>query len=228
LRQRGQFAAAASVALAGLGHYPSVADAHDLLARIRVDQGDDAAAIAAWRAALECDPAHVGARKGLAFVAFRTRDFVTAERQLELAAMQAPHDASVMAALDRVRSVQPGAVAEDVPRLTDPTSGLLLYDLQGMRLAGGLSESGGEAVADAVAAEGAGLTREGERVTRLLGLGRLRHLVLETADARIAMLPVANDAALLLHRGAAIPIGRLLALAGRAAHAADDWLGRMR
>lgn len=228
LRQRGQFAAAASVALAGLGHYPSVADAHDLLARIRVDQGDDAAAIAAWRAALECDSADVGARKGLAFVAFRARDFVTAERQLELAAIQAPHDPSVMAALDRVRSVQPGAIAEDVPRLTDPTSGLLLYDLQGMRLAGGLSESGGDAVADAVAAEGAGLTREAERVTRLLGLGRPRHLVLETAGARIAMVPVEHDAALLLHRSAGIPIGRLLALAGRAGHAAADWLGRMR
>jgi predicted regulator of Ras-like GTPase activity (Roadblock/LC7/MglB family) len=228
LRQRGQFVAAASVALAGLGHYPSVAEAHDLLARIRADQGDDAAAIAAWHAALECDPAHVGARKGLAFVAFRARDFTAAERHLELAAMHAPHDASVMAALDRVRSVQPGAVAEDIPRLTDPASGLLLYDMQGMRLAGGVGDDGDEAIADAVAAEGAGLTREAARVTRLLGLGRTRHLLVETADARIAMIPVADDAALLLHRGAAIPIGRLLALAGRAAQAADEWLERMR
>ena len=216
------------MALAGLGHYPAVAEAHDLLARIRADQGDDASAIAAWHAALECEPAHVGARKGLAFVAFRARDFTAAERQLELAAMHAPHDASVMAALDRVRSVQPGAIAEDVPRLTDPASGLLLYDMQGMRLAGGIGEAGSEALADAAAAEGAGLTREAARVARLLGLGRTRHLILETADARIAMVPVAEDAALLLHRGSAIPIGRLLALAGRAAQAAGDWLGRMR
>ena len=228
LRQRGQFAAAASVALAGLGHYPDVADAHDLLARIRTDQGHDAGAIAAWHAALECDPGHVGARKGLAFIAFRARDFTTAERQLELAAMQAPHDASVLAALDRVRSVQPVSAAEDEPRFTDPSGGLLLYDLQGMRLAGGIGESDDAALADAVAAEAAGLSREAARAARLLGLGRIRHLVLETADARVAVMPVAHDAALLLHRGAAIPIGRLLALAGRAAQAADDWLGRMR
>ena len=54
LRQRGQYAAAATVALAGLAHYPATADAHDLLARIRADQGDDGAASSAWQAALEC------------------------------------------------------------------------------------------------------------------------------------------------------------------------------
>ena len=215
------------MALAGLGHYPAVADAHDLLARIRADQGDDPAAVAAWHAALECDPTHVGARKGLAFVAFRSRDFATAERQLELAALHAPHDASVMAALDRVRSVQPSAMAE-APGLSDPASGLLLFDLQGMRLAGTISESADEVHADAVAAEGAGLAREAARVTRLLRLGAVRHVVIETGTARIAMIPVADDAGLLLQRGAGIPIGRLLALAARSAHAAGEWLGRMR
>jgi predicted regulator of Ras-like GTPase activity (Roadblock/LC7/MglB family) len=228
LRQRGQFAAAASVALAGLAHYPAVADAHDLLARIRADQGDDSSAIAAWHAALECEPAHVGARKGLAFVAFRARDFATAERHLELAATQVPHDGSVMAALDRVRAVQTASGADELPRLTDPASGLLLYDMQGMRLAGTAGGSEDELLADAVAAEGAGLTREAVRAARLLELGRVRHLVMETADARIAMIPVSDDAALVLHRTGAIPLGRLLALASRAAQAASEWLERMR
>lgn len=228
LRQRGQLAAAASVAIAGMGHYPAVADAHDLLARVRADQGDDPAAIAAWHAALECDPGHIGARKGLAFVAFRARDFIAAERQLELAAMQAPHDASVMAALDRVRSVRPGSPAEDTPRLTDPAAGLLLFDVQGMRLAGGINAAGDDGIADAVAAEGAGLVREAARAARLLALGPVQHVVLESLDARVAMIPVGADAALLLHRGAGIPLGRLLALAARAAQAAEDWLGQMR
>jgi predicted regulator of Ras-like GTPase activity (Roadblock/LC7/MglB family) len=62
----------------------------------------------------------------------------------------------------------------------------------------------------------------------LLGLGRARYLVVETAQARIVMVPVAPDAALLLHRGAAIPIGRLLALVNRAAQAAMHWLESMR
>ena len=132
----------------------------------------------AWHAALECDPEHVGARKGLAFVAFRARDFTTAERHLELAAMQAPHDATVLAALDRVRSVQPGAPSRRTRRGSPiRPAGVLLYDMQGMRLAGGVGDDGDEALADAVAAEGAGLTREAARAARLLGLGRTRHLV---------------------------------------------------
>lgn len=226
LRQRGQLAAAATVALAGLGHYPAVADAHDLLARIRADQGNDAEAIAAWHAALECDTDHVGARKGLAFVAFRARDFALAERYLEAAAMRAPHDATILAALDRVRSV-PHESTDEVVHFVDPASGVLLFDMQGMRLAGGVTEPGDATVADAVSAEAAGLAREATRAARLLGLGAMRHLILETADARIAMIPVRDDAALLLHRSATTPLGRLLALGARAAHAAREWLERM-
>jgi tetratricopeptide (TPR) repeat protein len=226
LRQRGQLAAAATVAIAGLGHYPAVADAHDLLGRIRADQGNDAEAIAAWHAALECDPDHVGARKGLAFVAFRARELTMAERHLEAALLRAPHDPTLLAAIDRIRSV-PREATDDTIRLADPASGVLLYDLQGMRLAGHVGDSVDVLVADAIAVEGAGLTREAARAARLLGLGAVRYLVLETATARIAMIPVATDAALLLYRNAATPLGRLLALGGRAAHAAQEWLERM-
>ncbi len=226
LRQRGQLAAAATVALAGLGHYPAVADAHDLLARIRADQGNDAGAIAAWHATLECDTGHLGARKGLAFIAFRSGEFALAERYLEAAAMGAPHDATILAALDRVRSLPRGST-EDAVRLADPASGVLLFDMQGMRLAGTVADSGDVSVADAVSADAAGLAREATRAARLLGLGAVRHIVLETADARIAVIPVRHDAALLLHRSASTPLGRLLALGGRAAHAAREWLERM-
>ncbi len=227
LRQRGQYAAAATVALAGLAHYPALADAHDLLARVRADQGDDAAAIAGWQAALECDPGHIGARKGLAFVAFRSRDLVSAERHLERAAVQAPHDSSILAALDRVRAV-PGSASADAVRLADPTSGVVLFDLQGMRLAGGGDDAAGAAMADAASAHGAGLAREAARAARLLNLGAVQHLVVETNDARVAMVPVSDDAALLLHRSSSTPLGRLLALGARAAQAAREWLGEMR
>jgi predicted regulator of Ras-like GTPase activity (Roadblock/LC7/MglB family) len=225
LRQRGQFAAAAAVALAGLGHYPAVADAHDLLGRIRADQGDDAGAVSAWRAALECDPAHIGARKGLAFVAFRARDFPAAERNLEIAAMRAPHDATVLAALDRIRALRPSSIADETPRLADSMTGTLLYDLQGMRLTGG---AGDEAAADTLAAEGAGLSRETARAARLLDLGEVRYLAIETPSAMIAMLPVTTETSLILHRPAATPIGRLLAQAEHAAQAARHWLEQMR
>jgi len=226
LRQRGQYAAAAVVAAAGISRYPAVADAHDLLARIRADQGDDAAASAGWHAALECDPGHLGARKGLAFLAFRQRDFATAERQLEEAAMQAPHDASVLAALDRVRSVH-GSAPLDAVRLADPASGVLLFDSQGMRLAGGAADGADTQRADAAAAEGAGLSHEAMRAARLLNLGAIRHVVIETGDARLALFPVTASAALLLHRGVATPLGRVLALGARSRDAARDWLERL-
>lgn len=226
LRQRGQYAAAATVVLAGLAHYPAAADAHDLLARVRADQSDDLAATNAWHAALECDPDHVGARKGLAFVAFRARDLAAAERHLDIAAMHAPHDASILNALDRLRALQPSREPGAAPRLGDPASGVMLFDLQGMRLAGGVRESADTQVADAAAAEGAGLSREASRVARMLDLGAVRHLVVETADARIAMMPVGTDAALLLYRSTATPLGRLLGLASGAARAAHEWLGR--
>ena len=228
LRQRGQYAAAATVALAGLSHYPALAEAHDLLARIRADQGDDAAAIAAWHAALECDPAHAGARKGLAFVAFRSGDFANAERHLELAAIQSPHDASVLAALDRVRAAHRNTPTAEPVRLTDPGSGVVLFDLQGLRLAGGgPGDNADAALADATAAEGAGLAREATRTARMLNLGAVQHLVIETTEARIAMFPVGSEASLVLQRSSATPLGRVLALGARAATAAHEWLERM-
>lgn len=223
LRQRGQLDAAVSVAIAGLGRYPAMAEAHDLLGRVRADQGEDAAAIAAWRAALECEPGHIGALKGLAFLAFRARDMLTAERHLEAAAARAPHDATILAALDRVRATRP-APSEESLRLEDPASGLLLVDAQGMRLTGGVGGNTGELRADATAAEAAGLARECARTARFVGLGEWRQLVIESHDARTAVVPV-GEAVLLVCRSSATPPGRLLATTARAAQAARDWLG---
>lgn len=229
LRQRGQYAAAAAVAAAGLAHYPALADAHDLLGRIRADEGQDAAALAAWRAALECDAAHVGALKGMAFVAFRGRDFDTAERYLELAVGAAPHDTALLAALDKVRASRPAAAPESAPTpaLADLASGLLLFDAQGMRLTGGLGPGTTSERADAVAAEGGGLAREAARASRLLSLGAWQRLLVEGAEFRFAVLPVGGEATLLVHRPATTPAGRLLAIAARAATASRDWLERM-
>ncbi len=227
LRQRGQLEAAAMVATAGLAHYPALADAHDLLGRIRADQGEDAGAIAAWHAALECDQGHVGALKGLAFVAFRARDFSAAERYLELAVGESPHDPSLLAALDRVRATQPAATPDAAPALADLSSGLLLFDAQGMRLTGGVGPGTSADTADAASAEGAGLAREASRVTRLLGLGEWQYLLVEGTEFRFAVLPIADGATLLVSRPGTTPSGRLLAMASRAGIAARHWLERL-
>jgi predicted regulator of Ras-like GTPase activity (Roadblock/LC7/MglB family) len=228
LRQRGQLPAAATVALEGLSADPTLAAGHDLLGRIRADQGDDAAAAVSWRAALSCEPGHLGALKGLAFLAFRASDFATAERHLESAVHRAPHDASLLAALDRVRTVRPATPSDDALGFDDPANGLLLADADGMRLSGGLGSEAPGPAADAAAAEAGGLLREASRSARLLGLGAVKHLVVESADARFAVVPVRPDAALLAYRTPTTPTGRLVAMAQRAASAAERWLEAMR
>ncbi len=103
LRRRGQLEAAGKVARGGLGRYPGLADAHDLMARILSDQGDLAGAFDAWADALRLDPMRTGALKGIAFLYFRAGDAVAAIDHLQRAAEADPDDESIAQALARVR-----------------------------------------------------------------------------------------------------------------------------
>jgi tetratricopeptide (TPR) repeat protein len=103
LRRRGQLEAANKVARGGLGRYPGLADAHDLMARILSDQGDLAGAFDAWADALRLDPMRTGALKGIAFLYFRAGDAVAAIDHLQRAAEADPDDESIAQALARVR-----------------------------------------------------------------------------------------------------------------------------
>lgn len=224
LRHRGQLDAALSVALAGVARFPALAAAHDLLGRIRADQGDDEGARSAWLAALECAPGQVGALKGLAFLAFRRQDLGEAERRLEAAAAAAPRDASILAALDRVRAARPASTDETIG-FDDPAAGLLLVDSHGLRMAGGVGPGDDGRLADAAAATATGLAREAHRAATILNLGPWRHLLVEGERNRLAVLPVAPHGVLIVRRSSAAPVGRILALASRAATTARRWLG---
>ena len=118
LRRRGQFDAALKVAGSGIARYPTLADAHDLRARIHSDLGDSEAAFDAWMDALELDPSHVGAHKGLGFLYFRAADPVRALRHLETALTRSD-DPGLHAAIARVRAVvaqpQAEAPADEAP-----------------------------------------------------------------------------------------------------------------
>jgi tetratricopeptide (TPR) repeat protein len=115
LRRRGQPALALKVALAGTARHPALADAHDLLARVYSDLGDGEAAFDAWMDALQNEPAHLGAHKGLGFLYYRAGDLTRALRHLEMAREQddspglAQGIARVREALEREQAV---AVAE--------------------------------------------------------------------------------------------------------------------
>lgn len=104
LRRRGQLEAAYKVARGGVGRYPGLADAHDLLARILGDQGDLAGAFDAWVDALRFDPMRTSALKGIAFLYFRAGDVSAALEHLQRAAEIDPDDRSIAQALARVKS----------------------------------------------------------------------------------------------------------------------------
>ena len=247
LRRRGRLEAARKVALAGLHRYPDLADAHDQLARILGDLRDFERAFDEWDIALRLDPSHPGAHKGIGFLYHVAGDVARAREHLERAAVALPDDAGVRAALERVRAAPavlppgdevplpvtpppapapaPAPAARAPATAFDPEAAdLVLVDGHGLRLAGRLRTPDGRDVADPVAAELAGVSREAARTARLLGLGEWRALAAEAEAGHLLVVPAAPDAVLLLVRERSAPLGRLAVVAARAAAAARLWL----
>jgi predicted regulator of Ras-like GTPase activity (Roadblock/LC7/MglB family) len=104
LRVRGQIELAVRVATKGLERHPYDADAHDLMARIHIDRGEQEKAIDEWSAALRCTPGHAGALKGMGFVAFRRGELADAEGFLAQAAAGDGDDEGIAAGLAHVRA----------------------------------------------------------------------------------------------------------------------------
>jgi tetratricopeptide (TPR) repeat protein len=240
LRRRGQLDAAYKVARGGLGRYPALADAHDLMARILGDQGDLAGAFDAWVEALRFDPMRIGALKGIAFLYFRAGEVPAAVEHLERAAEIDPDDQSISQALARVQSParDPGAMPAAPPApaetsavatMESPThdngdQGSMLVDGNGLRLTGNLRSPSNEEVGDRVAAELAGVSREASRTSRLLGLGSWQAIAVESPEGNLFMVAPTADTVLLTMRDSSLPMARLGLIAERAAKDARAWL----
>jgi len=249
LRRRGQLEAAEKVALSGLGRYPDLADAHDLLARILGDRGDHERAFDEWDIALRLDERHAGAHKGIGFLYFVAGELPLALQHLEAALQADPEADGVAAAVARVREALRGPDAPPEPLREEPErasppaphletmagaelfaglegarDGLLLLDANGLRLGGGLTAPGEADVGDAVAAHLAGVYRDAARAARLLDLGDWSAVSAETADANLYLCAPTPQSLLLLVRGNSVPIGRLALHAERASEAARRWL----
>lgn len=242
LRRRGQLDAAYKVARGGLGRYPALGDAHDLMARILGDQGDLAGAFDAWVDALRFDPMRIGALKGIAFLYFRAGDVNAALDHLERAAEIDPDDPAISQALARMRSTPTeegvsAAAPEPAPaeasavstiEAPSPESGEegMLVDGNGLRLTGTLRSPGNEDVGDRVAAELAGVSKEASRTSRLLGLGAWQAIAVESPEGNLYLVAPTPETVLLTMRGPALPMARLGLIAERAAKDAREWLGR--
>jgi tetratricopeptide (TPR) repeat protein len=105
---------------------------------------------------------------------------------------------------------------------------LLLVDGTGLRLGGGLKSPGGEDVADAVAAQLAGVAKEAARTARLLTLGDWRGLAIESPGGSCYLVAPTRESLLFTARGAELPMGRVARLAERAAAAARRWMDGLR
>jgi predicted regulator of Ras-like GTPase activity (Roadblock/LC7/MglB family) len=237
LRTRGQGEAAQKVVRAGLERYPDSSEARDLLARLLVDAGDLDAAEQEWTLLLGSDSRHLGARKGLGFLAYRKGDLDNALDHLELALSVDPTDQNVIQAIRTVRATaaglsapeEPAALAGPEPRV--PFSGpdraergVLLVDARGLVLGGGLRNPAGTDVGDAVAALLSGVTQEAERTSRMLELGEWTSIVAEAADGNMLLTRPSKELVLLLVRDRSVPPARLAILAEKAAAEARAWL----
>ena len=239
LRHRGQLDAAARIALTGVVRHPNVAAAHDLYARILVDQGDYERAYDEWSVTLEIEPRHFGAHKGLGFLCYRWDDCDSALDHLELALAADPTDRTVVQALHKVREAarRPPGAGQTSPDEEGPSEedlfdeleggrhGLLLVDRRGLVLTGGIVDQD-RAVAEEVAAYLAGAAQEAERTARLLGLGEWDAMVVEGEEGNIHVARPTAETLLLVGRTRETPPGRLAVLADRAARVSRRWLER--
>lgn len=231
LRRRGQLDAALTVAARGVARYPNVADAHDLMARIQSDRSEGDAAFDAWTTVLRLDPDHLGAHKGLAFLAFRTGDLGRSVRHLSRALELAPDDTTLASAIERIRSMMAARVAQveadpspvPVSAVPGPTPSLL-FDQQGRVLRGELSRADGVDASEAVAAALAGVSREADRATRMLELGEWKAIAIESGAVNYELRTPTPETLLLVMRGREVPAGRLARIADRATQDARRWL----
>lgn len=187
--------------------------------------GDRNAALTHLERALEADPddltipqaiARLGSEPGPTAVAGPP-----AAGQEEAAASPVPSDR---------HGAQNGSAPERAPAagvfgtVEGGDEGLLLVDAQGLRLAGRLNGTDGDAAGDRVAAQLAGVSREAARAARLLGLGSWQTIAVESPDAHLVLAQPSADAVLLARREPSLPLGRVTLLAERAARAARGWL----
>lgn len=116
--------------------------------------------------------------------------------------------------------------ADGFAGLEGSADGLLLVDAHGLRLGGGLM-AGGRDVADEVAAQLAGVSRESARAARLLELGEWESLAVECPGRNFHLSAPTGETVLLAARDPGTPAGRLALVAERATRAARRWLEQL-
>jgi predicted regulator of Ras-like GTPase activity (Roadblock/LC7/MglB family) len=255
LRRRRQPDEALAVTLRGLERHPYLPDAHDMLARLCADAGDDLRARDEWETALRLEPRHAASMKGLGFLSYRAGDLGTAEHLLRAALDADPGDEGARVALDRVVQVaqspatangrrEPAPVPEATPDATSPAAQgarelfasllgdgdrtALLLDDDGLVLAGAYVDGAGRDAADEIGAELSGISDEATRALDNLGLGRWESILVEARFATVALAPACGGATVLVAAARDTSVGLVRRLLAHARDRATGWLGALR
>jgi len=239
LRRQGQTDVALKIAMRGMERHPSNADAHDLMARIAVDRREFDRAIVEWEAVLRVAPEHLGAMKGLGYVAFQQRRLQEAERYLSSAAAQGAGE-DVSAALDTVRrssvEVVSATVDSSMPTdaqwlfadlLVEDQQTALLLDTNGYVLGGIYLDPDGHDLAHEIGAQLSGISDEVVRAMRHLDIGDWRSIMFETEAAVVAMAPAPQGSLLVVAASRATPLGLMRRLLELCSVRAASWLHGM-
>ncbi|HXT47815.1 MAG TPA: tetratricopeptide repeat protein [Gemmatimonadaceae bacterium] len=250
LRRAGQLDLGLKVAHRGLERHAHNADAHDLLARIRVDRGELQEAFDEWDMVLRLAPSHVGARKGMGYVLFKQGKLSEAEAHLSTAATQDRGDSSIATALRMVRRLlryahvagnghdAPGhddliaaqrRVEEEARELFADILGegehtALLLNADGLVAAGLYVTAEGEDVSQEVGAALTGVRDEALRAVRHLDLGAWRAVVYETDLATVALAPALDESMVLVAASHTVPLGFVRRVLDRCVQRATTWL----
>ena len=253
LRRLGQLDEARRYAMHGLERHPHLAAAHDALARVLADSGDDGQARDEWEFALRLDPSHQASLRGLGFLAWKRRDLAGAEQLLARAMHSNPADDGLATALRRVRSEMRDssrAPVQDAPAdngaatarrhrstaadearqlfaalLGDGDRTALLLDRDGLVMAGTYVDGSGREVADEVGAHLGGLAEEATRALQHLGLGRWKSMLVEAQHATVALAPALEGAVVMVAAARDTQVGLVRRLLTQARQRATAWMG---
>jgi predicted regulator of Ras-like GTPase activity (Roadblock/LC7/MglB family) len=249
LRRMGRLDEARRYALHGLERHPHLASAHDALARVMADLGDEGQARDEWEFALRLDAGHQASLRGLGFLAYKRRDLARAEQLLARALHANASDDGLAIALRRVRSEirgadQPAAAetraiparaprasaAAEARRLFAPLLGdgdrtALLLDHDGLVLAGTYVDGDGRDVAEEIGAHLSGLAEEATRALEQLGLGQWQSMLVEAQHATVGLAPGQEGVVVMVAAARDTQVGLVRRMLSQACQRAATWMG---